>query len=281
VSGLPAALLPAAGRRSALPWLSAAVTFLMVLAAAASLALGRATDAIAGAAANRATLAIAETEPARRAATLWRVRTLLAEDKRVLEQSPVDDARARRLLAMTADDATALPMLLDLRLAPGTDVATLTPRLSAVANVRVRAHGEALTPLGRLISALRGLALAMLAVAVGLGTMAAMLVARAMLGRHRVTIEVLHDLGATDRQIARLVERRTGVEAFAGALLGLLLAAAAILPAASRIAAIAEGKARPLSPLDWGLLVLLPLAISFIAMLAARVAVLRQLAQAG
>ena len=53
-----------------------------------------------------------------------------------------------------------------------------------------------------------------------------MLAARAGLEAHRGTIEVIHMLGATDRQVARLFQRRIALDAGIGAAAGGLLAGA-------------------------------------------------------
>src|SRR3546814_13768059 len=53
--------------------------------------------------------------------------------------------------------------------------------------------------------------------------------ARAALGTHFATIEMLHLIGATDRQITRLFQRRIAIDTAYGIALGSTVAAAIVL----------------------------------------------------
>ena len=61
---------------------------------------------------------------------------------------------------------------------------------------------------------------------VGATAATVVLAARAALDTHRGTIEVLHLMGATDVQVARLFQRRIALDALFGGLVGFILAGA-------------------------------------------------------
>ena len=164
--------------------------------------------------------------------------------------------------------------------ADAASVARLQQRLARIApDARVDAQAGWLDPVFEAISALRWLALALIAL-LGLTTVAAVLLAaRTALNSHRETIEIVHMLGGTDAQIARIFQRSAGVDAAAGGAFGLVLAVAVVWLLGDRFAALGSGLAgaATLGWGDWLLLALVPLAAVALAMLTARVAVLHAL----
>jgi cell division transport system permease protein len=105
------------------------------------------------------------------------------------------------------------------------------------------------------------------------------LAARAGLEAHRATIEVMHMLGSTDVQIARLFQRRIALDAAVGGIAGGVTALAVIALLGARTAALGSellGEVA-LSGLDWTLVAALPFAFVLLGMGAARVAVTREL----
>ena len=86
------------------------------------------------------------------------------------------------------------------------------------------------------------------------------LAARAALDIHRGTIEVLHLMGATDVQVARLFQRRIALDALFGGLVGFILAALVLIGIGERVSALGSellGSASVPAP-AWGILVALP-----------------------
>ena len=61
---------------------------------------------------------------------------------------------------------------------------------------------------------------------VGATAATVVLAARAALDTHRGTIEMLHLMGATDVQVARLFQRRIALDALFGGLVGFILGGA-------------------------------------------------------
>ncbi|PZU10942.1 cell division protein [Sphingomonas sp.] len=284
MSALPTDLLPRPGRRSTLPWLIAAVAFLMALAAAAALALGRSADAIAQTATGRITVSIVEADPAQRAAGASRALAILGKGDIARDAALVDEAEIHRLIAPylgPGETDVALPALIDADLRPGVPIDAVRAALRPIPSARVDAEGEVLAPLRGLVSAFRRLALAVLALSASVAMLVTMLVARAALAAHAGTIETLHGLGATDMQLARLVERRTALDALAGASLGLAPAVGVILLVGGQLGALNGGAAAARLPVsDWGLLAILPLALALAALLATRLTILGQLRRA-
>ena len=103
--------------------------------------------------------------------------------------------------------------------------------------------------------------------------------ARAALNTHQATIDVMHHLGSSDAQIARLFQRRIATDALFGGMVGLLLASLVIFAVGDRIAEVGSDLLGSVDlPVSaWGILGLLPLAGTLLAMVAARLTILMAL----
>ena len=108
-----------------------------------------------------------------------------------------------------------------------------------------------------------------------------LLAARAGLDTHRDTIEVLHMLGSTDVQVARLFQRRIAFDTLLGGVLGTACALVLVWLLQSQFGALGSELMNNalLQRGDWLLLALLPIAFALLATLAARVAVLRAMSK--
>jgi cell division transport system permease protein len=172
-----------------------------------------------------------------------------------------------------------LPAIIDIDLAPGTNPAVVGQAVEqAVPGARFVSHKTSLEPL---LKALRGLTLLALGLVllIALASAAAVvLAARGALDTHRGTIEVMHGIGATDDQVARLFVRQIAIDALLGGIAGVAAAGliiALILGGASTATMLAGTP-----PLGWNdvlWLVTLPLAIALLATQVARSALLRAL----
>jgi len=144
---------------------------------------------------------------------------------------------------------------------------------------RVDDNAQWLAPLAKLIAALKWLSGGLVLLMIGATAATVVLAARAALDTHRSTIEVLHLMGATDVQVARLFQRRIALDAMFGGTVGFLTAAIVLLVIGNRVGALGSellGSAGlPLT--SWILLVALPIAGVFLAMLVARATILRAL----
>ena len=107
---------------------------------------------------------------------------------------------------------------------------------------------------------------------------AVVLAARGALDNHRATIEVMHGIGATDGQVARLFVRQIAIDALLGGVAGAAAAGLILLLilGGASVATMLAGE----PPLGWGdalLLALLPFVVALLATLVARAALLKAL----
>ncbi|HKT76283.1 MAG TPA: FtsX-like permease family protein [Sphingobium sp.] len=281
-------LLPEGRVAGPMPWVIAIMMFLTVLSAAAGLGLGAAVRAVGADLAGRATVQIVEANADLREALSGRAARLLRASPDVRAIHPVDPATlADQIRPWLGEDAASgdlpIPALIDVDLAPGAAdarIARLRGQLAALSpRIRLEPHAAFLQPLGALLAALGGLA-AGIVLLMGLATAAiVVLAARAAHDSHRGTIDVLHLMGATDVQIARLFQRRIGLDALFGGALGFAFALLVIILLGTRLAATGSDllAAIRLPWTSWIILATLPVAGVLLATLAARWTVLRSL----
>ena len=289
-------LVPQTRLSGPMPWVIAIMVLLTAIAAAAGLALGNLASQASADLSGGITVQVINAAPAARARQANDVLAALRETPGVVQVRLVPAAEVDALLEPwlgsgvtsgdadpAAADALPVPALIDARLAGAADGAALDrirARLAKVApDARVDAQAGWLAPVFAAMAALRWLAAALIAL-LALTTIAAVLLAaRTALDSHRGTIEIVHMLGGTDAQIARVFQRSIAIDAGAGGALGLALAVAVILALARRFDALGSGLAggAELGWGDWLLLALVPLAGVALATVTARAAVLRAL----
>lgn len=261
--------------------LMAATCLLMLLAAALALSLRAAAREVGAAATQRLLVQIVDADRGARDAAADEAMARLAQIRTVFSARRMPEREARALIAPYIDGMTVrelpVPVLIEVRAADG---AAVTAALRAIPTVQISDAGAALGPLARLIDALRAVALG-IAIAAALATgLIAMLSARAALAREGATLEILHTLGATDRQLSRLVTGKIARDAAIGAAGGLGAALLVIATIASRVAAIEAGIDMHWSAGGWIILVLLTIALVGLATLAAQGALLAALRRA-
>lgn len=284
-------LLPAGRVAGPMPWIIAIMIFLTVLAAAAGLGLGTAVRAMGADLAGRATVQIVEANAEQRDRLAGQVQQALRGAADVRSVAMVDPATlADQLRPWLGEDVTSgdlpIPALIDVTLTAGDAgmkverVRGLLARLSP--KLRIEPHAAFLLPLAGLLTALTWLAIGVV-VLMGLATGAVVvLAARGAHDSHRGTIEVLHLMGATDVQIARLFQRRIALDALMGGALGFAFGMLVILLIGARLSATGSQllAAVALPPASWAVLVAVPIAGILLATLAGRWTVLRALGRA-
>jgi len=275
------------GGAHVMSWVIAIMLFLTLLSAAAGLATARAAGALDRQMAGRLTVQIVEGETQRRDAAAAQVLRVLRAQGDVARATPVPQADlARMLQPWLGTDAEAaglpVPALIDVDLT--SDAAAAIARVTVAVTraspaARVDAHATWLGPVGRLLDTAAWLAGAIIILMLVATGAVVMLAARAGLEAHRGTIEVIHMLGATDRQVARLFQRRIAIDAGIGAVAGSVFAGAAILLIAREVGALDSQllDEMRLGVADIGLLVAVPFGFVLLAVVAARLAVLRQM----
>ena len=281
-------LLPGGRLAGPMPWIIAIMMFVTVLAAAAGLGLGAAVQSMRADLAGRASVQVVEADAQARAALAARTLQALRAAPDVRAADPVDPVvLADQLRPWLGEEALngdlPVPALIDLLLTPGEAgpkidrlrrlLADLSPKL------RIEPHAAFLTPLAGLLSALGWLALGAVLLMMLATAAVVVLAARGAHDSHRGTIDVLHLMGSTDVQIARLFQRRIGLDALMGGALGFVFALLVILLIGLRLAATGSDllAAIALPMRDWLVLVALPVAGVLLATLTARWTVLRAL----
>ncbi len=286
-----ARLVPQARLSGPMPWVIAIMVALVVIAAAAGLSLRNTAKAARAELSGGVTVQIVEPDAASRErqaqAALAQLTGLpgVVSARRVPQDEV--DALIEPWLGEGSSDADAIPVpaLIDARLAGSVspaEIARLRGALRGAAPAaRIDAQSDWLKPVFGAIESLQWLALALVGL-LGLAMAAAVLLAaRSALGSNRETIEIVHLLGGTDVQIARIFQRSIGVDAVAGGALGLALGIVAVLFLARRFASLGAGlvDSGALGIGGWLLLALVPVAAVALAMLTARLSVLRALRQ--
>lgn len=276
------------GRRTrAMMWVMAIMLFLTVLAGALGLGMAGAGRALDRQLAGRLTLQLVEADVARRDRLSRALVAQVGGIPGVTRVAEVDRARLAELLRPWLGDAgidseLPMPVLVDVDLQSGDPALIARVRAAAAAvspAVRVDQHAQWLSPVSRFLATLTWLAAALVLLMATATAAVVLLVARAGLDTHRDTIAVLHMLGSTDTQVARLFQRRIALDTLLGGLVGTTGALAAIWLLGRQTAGLGSELlgSVALAQIDWVMLAVTPLLFALLAMAAARIAVLRTL----
>lgn len=279
-------LVPQARLSGPTPWVIAIMVTITVIAAATGLALRNIANAAALDLAGGVSVQIIEAQAPVRAAQAQAAQKALLSvpgvvSARIVPQEELDQLLVPWLGAGMSDaDMVPVPAMIDVRLegaADGQRVNALRAALRAVApGARVDAQSHWLAPVFEAMDSLRWLAVSMIGLLALALAAAVLLSARSALGTHRQTIEIVHNLGGTDAQIARIFQRSMGMDAALGSLVGFVLGQVAVLALGARFAGLGAGllAGGVLGVLDWAVVALVPLAAVALAMLTARLSVL-------
>ncbi|WP_137898208.1 permease [Sphingomonas sp. 2SG] len=285
MSGADRRVLDEAGGLRAMTWVMAIMLFLTLLAAALGLGTRQSAQALERQLAGRLTVQVVEGSPATRDSLARDTLAALRALPQVRRATLVDRAELTRTLAPwlgdVGDDADLpVPAMIDVDLAPAAapgPVIAAARRISAAS--RVDRHQRWMSPVGGFLDTLTWLAFALVLLMLGATGAVVVLAARAGLETHRATIEVMHMLGSTDVQVARLFQRRIALDAALGGVAGGAAALAVLLFLGTRLAALGSELLGgiTLDAGDWALLVMLPIGFVVLATLAARVTVVAAL----
>ncbi|HEC14611.1 MAG TPA: cell division protein [Rhodospirillales bacterium] len=274
-----------------LPWLIAFMVYLASLALAGILIFGAMADRWNAGVSDTLTVQIAPAGNGESPAALDRrakaALDLLRKTDGVALAEPVEEARILALLEpwlgpLGSAEDLPLPRLIDVQVGPGSDIdiKDLARRLDVVSpGATVDDNGVWLDRFVRLLRTVEAVAFLVLALigSVTVGTV--VFTTRTGLSIHQDAIEVLHLIGAQDAYIARQFASRAFSLGLKGGLIGLGLAA----PTLFGIGWLAERMRSNLLPdeglggAQWLILALLPVAVAGIAMVTARLTVLRNL----
>ena len=285
-----AGMVPHARLAGPMPWVIAIMITLTVMAAGAGLALSNLAANAKAEIEGGLTVQIVEGAPAERERQAEVAVASLSNHEDVIDVHRVPDAELAALLepwlgqqGVAEEDAIPMPAMIDVRLAaPVTERRLEELRASLAASVpaaRLDAQARWLEPVFGAVSSLQWLAIGLIVLLAATSAAAVWLAARSALGSNRETIEIIHLLGGTDSQIAKIFQRSLGWDALLGGIAGLAIGLTAILLLGRQFAGLGSGMVAGggLDVVDWGLIGAIPLAGVILAMLTARVTVLSAL----
>ncbi|QNM82118.1 cell division protein [Sphingomonas sabuli] len=255
----------------------AIMTFAMTLVAAAGLALAQASATVTSAAESRIVVQLAGGRPVDTAA----VRSIPG----VRAVTPVSESEMRATLERWLGDAAAsrdlpVPALLTVEVDRADRVAAVAKAIrAALPGAGVTTEAAELEPLLRSIFALQAVAVGLVLLMAVANGAAIVLAARGALDTHRSTVEIMHGIGATDRQVTRLFIRKIAVDALAGALGGFAIAAIVLLAIGGELTSAAGGfgSSALLAPWAIAATALVPVAAVLLVILVARWALMTSL----
>lgn len=274
-------LIPEGRLSGPMPWVIAIMLFLTLLVAATGLSLVDAVQKSGDDLAQQATLQIIEPDPVARATQKVQISRMLRDIGGISKVEPVSESEVRSLLKPwlgndVIDTDIPVPALIDIRFKNAPNEATLDAlknRLKSIApKIRLDSHSSWMAPFFQLMSSLIYLAIAIFILLLIATSAVVILAVRSTLNTHRPTIEIMHMMGGTDLQAARLFQRRVALDALLGGSVGFSAAAAVIFALGGRIAAVEPGllAGASLPVYGWVTLAIIPLAVTGLAMLMAR-----------
>ena len=268
----------------AMTWIMAIMLCLTVLAAALGLGTLSAATLLDRQLSGRLTVQIVEPVEQARMAQAAAALAALRASPEVRRAEPVDRTRLAALLRPWlgedgADPDLPIPAMIDVDLGIASDaaLARVSAAVRAAApSARIDRHESWMSPVRSFMRLVTWLAGGLVLLMAGATAAVVVLAARAGLETHRDTIEVLHMLGSTDVQIARLFQRRVALDTLIGGAIGTLAALGVVGVIGWQLAALGSDLlgALTLGTRDWIVLGGLPLAFALLATLAARSAVL-------
>jgi cell division transport system permease protein len=279
-----ARLLPPTRLTGPIPWVIAILIALVVIAAAGGLALRNlATNARADLS-SAVSVQVIEPNPDLRAARGAAAVKVLTRMEGVQSVRLVPEAELVALLepwlgeGATSNDVP-IPALIDVEMtgsASRADITRIEAALAAqVPGARVDAQGDFLRPVYEALSAMQYLALGLIAL-VALATAAAVwLAARNAFAGARDTVEIMHLLGASEKQMSAVFLRDVLREAVFGALAGAGLGVGAVWLLGQQFAALDSGMVGSggLGLTDWLVIAMIPLVGVLLALVTARITI--------
>jgi cell division transport system permease protein len=279
-----ARLLPPQRLTGPIPWVIAILIALVVIAAAGGLALRNLSTAASAGLSSAVSVQVIEPNPDLREARTAAAVKVLTGLAGVTAVRAVPEAELAAMLEPWLGEGAAsgdvpIPALIDVDLAASAgpaEVARIEAAVkAAVPGARVDAQGDFLRPVTDALAALQWLALGLVAL-VALATAAAVwLAARNAFAAARDTVEIMHLLGASQRQITSVFLRDVLREAIFGAALGAGLGVAAVWLLGRQFAALGSGMVSGggLVFADWLVIGAIPLAGVLLAGLTARITI--------
>lgn len=284
-----AELVPQARLSGPIPWVIAIMVMLTVIAAAGGLGLRKLASVAQNDLKGGITVQIVDARADVRDAEAKQAVQILRGLPEVQSVTPVPQAQVDALVepwlgGEVGEAEIPIPALIDARLSGPVSPNTLEDLRRAmrkeVPSARVDAQSSWLGPVFGALASLQWLALALVLLLALAMVAAALLATRSALGSSRETIEIVHLLGGTDSQIARIFQRSTGFAAARGGAAGFVAAVIVVLLLGQQFVRLGAGLVAggALGWPEWLVLALVPLIAVALATVTARLTVLRSLA---
>lgn len=274
-------LLPAEGLHGPTVAVMAVMSFVMIVVAAAGLALANAAGAVVSGTESRYMIELPAASAGELPSAIAAARSVRGvRGVTAVPQSEMRETLERWLGEAANSPGLPIPAMAAVDMAAGTNARAVADAVRAkVPSARFAAETAELKPLLTSLRALQWLALALVLLLAIATAAAIVLAARGALDTHRPTVEIMHGIGATDRQVTRLFERKIAIDAIAGAVAASLAAALAMLLIAGGASAAAEGFGwtPPFGPADLVVLAAIPVLAVIIAVAVAHFTLLRAL----
>jgi cell division transport system permease protein len=249
---------------------------LLMLAAALTLAIHATSLTVKQQAKDRLLVQVAAADRISRDAVTAQVMQRLSQSAGVQSAHRLPEAQAAALVAPYMGEVQGMslpsPTLIDVRT---TAPATVEQAVHDLSNVTTLRAARDLEPVHKLLDAVEAVTVGAVLLAAAATIMIAVLAARTAISRERATLTILHAVGATDGQIARLIGQKLARDAVIGAAAGAIVALVVVWLTLGRVAR--AGLATSLGPFGWSMLVLLPVLLVACAMAAAQAALFLQL----
>lgn len=272
-----------------MPWIMAIMLALTTIAAAAGLSLTNLAGNAQAEIANGVTVQIVEAAPQARALQAEMALANARNLSGVVSATRVEDAELEALIEpwlgelTQGEEAIPIPAMIDVRFSESVTEQDLEALRAALARespaARVDPQSVWLGPMFEAVRSLQWLALALVVLLALASGAAIWLAARTALGNNRETVEIVHLLGGSDAQIARVFQRSLAIDAIWGGLLGLIIGAIAVWFFGQRFSALESGMvtSASLGFSDWLVICLLPIGGVLLAMVTAKTTVLHSL----
>ncbi|MEP5740617.1 MAG: hypothetical protein ABJ295_00530 [Marinomonas sp.] len=287
-----ASLIPNARISGPIPWVIAIMIALTIMAAAGAMAHSNLASKASADLSGAVTVQVVEADLDARRQKATAAVAMLENDAAVanVRQVPQDELNAllepwlgSSVGSGDVGETVPIPALIDVELeeaATPEQIIRLQAMLDAkMQGLRVDAQSSWLQPVYSALTSLQYLALVLIVLLAITSAAAVWLAARSAFSAHSETIEVVHHLGGTDEQIARIFQRTVAKDAAMGGGIGLLMGVTGILLIGNQFAALDSGMVDGggLSWFSWIVILCIPLMGIGLAVLTARSTVMRAL----